>query len=87
MQSSPVSINERISEKKTFQTRLTEVMKHLEARVQQILDTADMGQLNVQDGENFYSLLGAFRGVSDALVAYAASAGAIDWTPWREERF
>ena len=29
----------------------------------------------------------AYRGVSEALVEYAGSAGDIDWSSWREERF
>jgi len=31
--------------------------------------------------------LGAYRGVSESMVRYAGSAGAINWHPWREERF
>jgi len=31
--------------------------------------------------------LGAYRGVSEALVNYAGSTGTIDWTPWQEARF
>ncbi len=37
--------------------------------------------------EGFYRLLGGYRGVSEALSAYAKAAGAIDWGEWREERF
>jgi len=40
-----------------------------------------------QDGENFYRLLGTYRGVSDALITYAGSTMSVEWAPWREERF
>jgi len=82
-----LSQNPAASEKKNFQIGLTGVMKHLEARVKHTLDRAENKRFSARDGENFYSLLGAYRGVCEALEDYAASAGAIDWTPWREERF
>jgi len=62
-------------------------MKHLEARTRDTLDKTPDGQLGDRDEENFYHLLGAYRGVSEALVDYAGSAGEIDWACWREERF
>jgi len=74
-------------EKNKFQTGLSGVMAHLEAHLKLALDKPDKKRFSVRDCDNFYSLLGAYRGVCEALVDYAASAGAIDWTPWREERF
>jgi hypothetical protein len=74
-------------EQEAFSTRLAEIMGRLEARIKETLDKAAEGQLSVEDGENFYRLLGAYRGVSEAMVEYAGSAGAIDWAPWREDRF
>lgn len=82
-----LSRNPAAGEKKKFQTSFDGVMKHLEGRVKLTLDMADEKCFSARDGENFYSLLGAYRGVCEALVDYAASAGTIDWTPWREERF
>jgi uncharacterized membrane protein YccC len=82
-----LSQNPAAGEKQIFQTGLSKVMEHLEARVKRTLDRAENKRFSVSDDENFYSLLGSYRGVCDALVDYAASAGAIDWTPWREERF
>jgi len=40
-----------------------------------------------QDGENFYRLLGAYRGLSEAMVEYAGASGVIDWAGWRQEKF
>jgi hypothetical protein len=62
-------------------------MEQMEVRIKEALNKADKGQLSDRDGENFYRLLGAYRGVSEAAVAYAGVSGAIDWMPWYEERF
>ena len=71
----------------TFRAGLAEIIDHLEQRIAETLDKAAENQLSDRDGENFYRLLGAYRGVSEALVEYAGSADTIDWGPWREERF
>ena len=36
---------------------------------------------------NFYRLLGAYRGSSEALLDFAQLCDKVDWTPWFEERF
>ena len=70
-----------------FRQGLDSAMQRLEARTHESLDGISGDQISVQDRENFYSLLGTYRGVSEALVEYAGSAGGIDWERWREERF
>jgi uncharacterized membrane protein YccC len=76
-----------IGKQEAFRTRLDEVMKHLEARMRDTMDKSPDGQLGDRDEENFYYLLGTYRGTSEALVDYAGSTGDIDWARWREERF
>jgi len=76
-----------IGKKETFRAGLDQIIDHLEKRIEETLDKAAENQLSDRDGENFYRLLGAYRGVSEALVEYAGSAETIDWVPWREERF
>jgi len=66
---------------------LGEIVEHLEARVEETLNRATEEQLSAREREHFYRLLGAFRGLSETLVNYAASTGAIDWGRWREARF
>jgi hypothetical protein len=51
------------------------------------LNKAPESKVSDLTGENFYRLLGAYRGVSEALVNYVGSAGTIDWERWKEERF
>ena len=63
------------------------MMDKLETRIREALDKYPEKQVSREDGENFYRLLGTYRGVSEALVGYTGSAGAIDWVPWHEERF
>jgi len=70
-----------------YRKRLAEIMQGMEQRIEQTLDKAAEGELGVEDGENFYRLLGAYRGMSEAMVAYAGTAGGIDWDRWREARF
>ena len=76
-----------VGERETLRTRLDGILDKLEARIKDVLDKAPEAQYNDQDAENFYRLLGAYRGVSEALVDYAGNAGEIDWAPWRQERF
>ena len=62
-------------------------LEQLEERIKEAMDKADEGQISGRESENFYRLLGAYRGVSDAAVAYVGIAVAINWSPWHEERF
>ena len=70
-----------------MRTLLNEKMVQLEERVQETLNKAPETPTREQDAVNFYSLLGAFRSVSEALVDYVGKAAAINWTPWQEDRF
>ena len=76
-----------VGERETLRIRLDEFLGHLESRMKDIVNKAPEGQFSDQDAENFYRLLGAYRGVSESLVDYAGNADVIDWAPWREERF
>ena len=57
------------------------------ARIEEILNRATEREINDEASRGFYRLLGGFRGVSEAAVAYAGVAGKVDWGEWREERF
>jgi uncharacterized membrane protein YccC len=78
----PAAVNQE-----ALQSKLDRRLEKLEGRIKEALNKADEGQLSDRDGENFYHLLGAYRGVAEAAVAYAGVSGAIDWMPWYEERF
>ena len=82
-----LSANPTAGKRKQFRTRLTEIMGHLDEHIQRTVDKATAVQLNDQDGENFYRLLGSYRGVSEALANCIESTSVIDLARWREERF
>jgi len=75
------------AEGSALRARLDSVLERLEEKIKSALNKTADGQFSDQDAEEFYRLLGAYRGVSEALVDYAGNADAIDWEPWREERF
>ena len=70
-----------------LQARLATWLDSLEARVDVILTEIDSTGLNLDDGQNFFRLLGGIRGVTAAVVGCAGSACTIDWEQWREEMF
>jgi hypothetical protein len=51
------------------------------------MNKAAEGELSDRDKERLYRLLGAYRGLSEAGLAYARTAEEIDWRRWRESRF
>jgi uncharacterized membrane protein YccC len=82
-----LSVDPASGEQEAFRSRLDGFLGEMEERIKVALSAVPEGQLKDHDAENFYQLLGAFRGVSEVLIDYAGSAGEIDWTRWREERF
>lgn len=66
--------------------RLETGFLRLEQRIKEDLNQAE-SDVSLDEGENFFRLLGGYRGVSEAAVAYAGAAQMINWSHWREERF
>ena len=67
--------------------RLDEQLTRVEQRVEEILNDADSEALETEYEGNFYRLLGAYRGSSEALLDFARLCDKVDWVPWYEERF
>lgn len=82
-----LAMSSAVGEPETFRADLRDVMKNIDQQLRTVLEKSTEGQFTAQDGENFYRLLGAYRGVSEALIDYAGSTAAIDWSSWSEERF
>jgi uncharacterized membrane protein YccC len=82
-----LSKNPAVGDRESFRNKLDRVMDRLEERIAGTLDAAAKEQLEARDAENFYRLLGAYRGMSEALVNYAGHAGTIDWARLKEEKF
>ena len=59
----------------------------LEARVEETFGKVGEGALKFEDYDNFYRLLGGFRGLSEAGMNFVQVANGINWARWREARF
>ena len=75
------------SDPKRLQSALDETLHKPEARVRDVLDIKPENRCSERDAESIYRLLGAYRGLSEALVDCVDNAAKIDWDPWRQERF
>ncbi len=71
----------------TLREGLAARLAQLERRIEETMNHAAEGELSDQENERFYRLLGAYRGLSEAGVEYAAMAEGIAWERWRESRF
>ncbi|MHC5048782.1 MAG: FUSC family protein, partial [Planctomycetota bacterium] len=70
-----------------FRQRLTTRLATLETRIIEAFEKAGERELGEKDYENFYGLLGGYRGVSEAAVAFVGVAENVKWAQWRESRF
>jgi hypothetical protein len=70
-----------------LQERLTTWLTGLETQINHTIQQNGTATLDDREGEGLYRLLGGFRGVSSAAVAYAAIAATLDWDEWQEEVF
>jgi hypothetical protein len=78
---------ESLPDHEEFGMRLARSMKLLQDRIEVALDGVSEAQVSVRDAEQFYRLLGSYRGLSEALIEYAGCARVVDWDRWREEKF
>ncbi len=59
----------------------------IDKRIETILDSDDSTSISEQDGVNYYRLIGAYYGLSKALVEYGTEAGQVNWQKLNEEYF
>jgi uncharacterized membrane protein YccC len=69
------------------QERLTARLAKFETRLDETFRLVGEDDLRDEEYENAYRLLGGFRGLSEAMIAYARLADGMNWAQWREERF
>jgi uncharacterized membrane protein YccC len=67
--------------------RLVARISRLEAQIGETLCNVEEGQLNGGQFENFYLILGAFKGLSESGIEYSKIAQGVDWTQFQEARF
>jgi uncharacterized membrane protein YccC len=73
--------------RKLRRVRLDEQLARIEKRVKELINESTGEELKPEYRGNFYRLLGAYRGSSEALLDFAQLCDKVDWTPWFEERF
>jgi uncharacterized membrane protein YccC len=67
--------------------RLVARITRLEAQIGETLCDVEEGKLSEGEFENFYRILGAFKGLSQSGIEYSMIAQGIDWTQFKEARF
>jgi hypothetical protein len=70
-----------------LEQRLKDRLAGLEKRISETFEFIDRDKLDQEAYRNFYRLLGAFRGVSEAMLRYARQNGTMKLEQWRESRF
>ena len=70
-----------------LQTRLDDMLKNLEIRIDAVLRQKAGSALSDNDNENFYRLLGGYRSLSEAVVEHARLVVGLNWEQWQEGRF
>ena len=82
-----LSIKPDAEDDATLRAALDDMLDRLEARIEQTIDAADSPSWRPGKEDHGYQLLGVYRGLSEALVAYARSARTVDWSHLAESRF
>ena len=59
----------------------------LEPHIDEAFERIDQTAFSAEDRENFYRLLSAYRGLSEAVINFERVANTINWVRWRETRF
>jgi uncharacterized membrane protein YccC len=67
--------------------RLVARMSSLEAQIGETIRGVKEGQISEGEIENFYRILGTFKGLSESGIEYSWTAEGIDWMHLTEERF
>ena len=62
-------------------------LQRMEDLIRACLNSEAGENLAPSEEENCYRMLGAYRGISEALLDFVERAGTVDWAPWYEERF
>jgi Fusaric acid resistance protein family len=70
-----------------FRAQLDATLEALEKQIEKAITGAGQTSISTRESENSFRLLGAFRGVSEALVNFAKQVRGIDWVHLREGRF
>jgi len=67
--------------------RLQLGLAKIEARIEDSFKSLEGESLDDESYLDAYRLLGSYRGLTEAVLAYAKVSNGIDWSRWREARF
>jgi hypothetical protein len=70
-----------------FRAALDGKLQALEDQIKKTLNRRDQVRLSGEQEVGAYRLLGAHRGLSEAVIAFTKAAGVVNWPRLREERF
>jgi hypothetical protein len=70
-----------------LRAQLDTVLAWVEQRIETAINSADAVAVSSEDNENMVRLLGASRGITEALIAFVNHSAAIDWSRLRQARF
>lgn len=82
-----LAVDPAAADRNQLRQRLDRAMTRLEGRIKETLQDLDPGSLSAGEAERLYRLLGAYRGLSEALVDLVGQAERIDWPRITEARF
>jgi hypothetical protein len=70
-----------------LEQRLSARLHRLEQRINEVLSLTEANVLSHEDYENFYRVLGSYRGLSESMLALAKTNGDVSLARWQEARF
>jgi hypothetical protein len=82
-----LALNPDAGDEASFRSGLNAKLQALEDYIKQTLNRTDQVRLSAEQGGSAYRLLGAHRGLSEAVIAFTKAAEAVNWPRLREERF
>jgi uncharacterized membrane protein YccC len=82
-----LAVDPASSETTLLRSQLDAKLVALGARIERALNSAPEGSVSSEEIDNMYRVLGAYRGVSEAVIDLARAASGIDWARLREARF
>jgi hypothetical protein len=76
-----------VSQGAAIRDRLMVRIARLEAQIAETIRDVKEGQVNEAELENFYRILGSFKGMTESGIEYSQAAEKIDWAQIKENRF
>ena len=76
-----------VSQGTAIRDRLVTRISRLEAQIAKTISDVKEGEVSRAELENFYRILGPFKGMTESGIEYSQAAEKIDWAQMKENRF